>query len=65
VTTCDEAFTLAVDPTATGVKVYPLIATITHEGKAKKGRTTTVRIPFDVKSFMYQSPTAFNGGGSQ
>jgi len=62
VTTCDEDFSLAVDTTATGVKVYPLIATITHEGKAKKGRTTTVRIPFDVKAFTYRSPRVFSGG---
>src|SRR5438093_202510 len=57
-TTCDEDFTLAVDTTATGVQVYALIATIKHEGKSRKGRTTTVRIPFDVKSFTYRSPKA-------
>src|SRR5215470_9315542 len=61
-TTCDEDFTLAVDTTATGVKVYPLIATIKHGGKSRKRRTTTVRIPFDMQSFMYRSPTAFSGG---
>jgi len=65
VTTCDEDFTLAVDTTATGVKVYPLIATITHGGKSRKGRTTTVRLPFDVQSFTYRSPTAFSGGCAQ
>jgi len=64
-TTCDADFTLAVDTTATGVKVYPLIATITHAGKSKKGRTTTVRIPFDVQLFTYRSPTAFSGGCEQ
>src|SRR5215475_1137967 len=61
-TTCDEDFTLAVDTTATGVKVYPLLATITHKGKSSKGRATTVRIPFDVKAFLYRSPKAFSGG---
>jgi len=61
-TTCDEDFTLAVDTTATGVKVYPLVATIKREGKSSKGRTTTIRIPFDVQGFRYRSPKAFSGG---
>jgi hypothetical protein len=62
VTTCDEDFTLAVDTTATGVKVYPLVATIKHAGTSRKGWTTTVRIPFDGKAFTYRSPKAFSGG---
>jgi hypothetical protein len=61
-TTCDEDFSLAVDTTSTGVKVYPLIATIKHAGKSRKGRATTVRIPFDGKTFTYRSPKAFSGG---
>jgi len=61
-TTCDADFTLAVDTTATGVKVYPLVATIKHEGTSRKGRTTTVRIPFDVQGFRYRSPKVFSGG---
>jgi hypothetical protein len=61
-TTCDADFTLAVDTTAPGVKVYPLLATIQHAGTAREGRTTTVRIPFDAKAFRYRAPEAFSGG---
>jgi len=61
-TTGDEDFSVTVDTSATGVKVLPLIVTITHEGRSRKGRAETLMIPFDEKGLRYRSPKAFSGG---
>jgi len=61
-TTCDQDFSVTVDKTATGVKVFPLIVKIKQEGKSGKVREKIVVVPFDEKAFKYRVPKELSSG---